>query len=144
MPVGKAQDEVKVTETYWEGWEKLSSLLFKVTSATSVDWYNFIRDICIQYFIDHLAVIGGPGKEVEIDESKFGNTTEDELRRGTGSLEGWREEAEIAFSLKRLKRMLRHCSPSSLSMSSRGQSFTATSGLHTISLPQRQEMYTSR
>eukprot|EP00731_Ephydatia_muelleri_P008685 Em0004g1023a len=43
-----------------------------VGSATSVDWYNFIRDICIQYFIDHPAVLGGPGKEVEIDESKFG------------------------------------------------------------------------
>ena len=37
-----------------------------------MDWYNFVRDICIQYFIDHPAVIGGPGKEVEIDESKFG------------------------------------------------------------------------
>ena len=45
---------------------------FKVASATAVDWYNFLRDICIQYFIDHPAVIGGPGKEVEIDESKFG------------------------------------------------------------------------
>eukprot|EP00731_Ephydatia_muelleri_P008965 Em0004g1303a len=53
-PVGKAQDEVKVG------------------SATAVDWYNFIRDICIQFFIDHPAVVGGPGKEVEIDESKFG------------------------------------------------------------------------
>eukprot|EP00731_Ephydatia_muelleri_P037590 Em0514g6a len=42
-PLGKAQDEVKVA------------------SATAVDWYNFIRDICIQYFIDH-PVIGGPGK----------------------------------------------------------------------------------
>ncbi|KAL5510566.1 hypothetical protein EMCRGX_G006130 [Ephydatia muelleri] len=42
--LGKAQDEVKVA------------------SATAVDWYNFIRDICIQYFIDHPAVIGGPGK----------------------------------------------------------------------------------
>ena len=38
----------------------------------AVDWYNFIRDICAQYFIDHLAIIGGPGVEVEIDESKFG------------------------------------------------------------------------
>eukprot|EP00731_Ephydatia_muelleri_P039177 Em1181g1a len=72
-PVGKAQDELKVG------------------SATAVDWYNFKRDICIQYFIDHPAVIGGPGKEVE---------TEDAPWRVTGSLEGWREEAEIAFSSK--------------------------------------------
>lgn len=31
-----------------------------------------MRDICAQYFIDHPAIIGGPGVEVEIDESKFG------------------------------------------------------------------------
>ena len=37
-----------------------------------MDWYSFIRDICAQYFIDHPAIIGGPGVEVEIDESKFG------------------------------------------------------------------------
>ena len=55
-----------------KGINLLSSQFFKVGSATSVDWYNFIRDICIQYFINHPAVIGGPGKEVEIDKSKFG------------------------------------------------------------------------
>ena len=33
---------------------------------------DVLRDICIQFFIDHPAVVGGPGKEVEIDESKFG------------------------------------------------------------------------
>eukprot|EP00731_Ephydatia_muelleri_P027606 Em0019g479a len=44
----------------------------KVTDHTAVDWYNFIRDICAQYFVDHPTVIGGPGTEVEIDESKFG------------------------------------------------------------------------
>ena len=37
-----------------------------------MDWYNFIRDVCFQYFIDNPAVIGGPNVEVEIDESKFG------------------------------------------------------------------------
>ncbi|KAL5464012.1 hypothetical protein EMCRGX_G032969 [Ephydatia muelleri] len=52
-PLGKAQDEVKVA------------------SATAVDWYNFIRDICIQYFIDHPAVIGGPGKVVEMSATSF-------------------------------------------------------------------------
>ena len=43
-----------------------------VAAKTAVDWYNFIRDICAQYFIDHPAITGGPGVEVEIDESKFG------------------------------------------------------------------------
>ena len=44
----------------------------QVAAQTVVDWYNIIRDICAQYFIDHPAIIGGPGVEVEIDESKFG------------------------------------------------------------------------
>ena len=44
----------------------------QISSRTAVDWYNFIRDVCAQHFISHPAVIGGPGIEVEIDESKFG------------------------------------------------------------------------
>ena len=41
------------------------------SSATAVDWYIFVRDVYIQCFLDHPMVISGPGKEVEIDESKF-------------------------------------------------------------------------
>ena len=37
-----------------------------------MDWYIFVRDIGVEYFLAHPAVIGGPGVEVEIDESKFG------------------------------------------------------------------------
>ena len=44
----------------------------EVSTKTAVDWYNFVRDVCAQYYIDHPAVIGGPNVEVEIDESKFG------------------------------------------------------------------------
>ena len=44
----------------------------KVTDHTAVDWYYFITDVCAQYFLDHPKVIGGPGVEVEIDNSKFG------------------------------------------------------------------------
>ncbi len=33
---------------------------------TIVDWYNFIRDVCAQYLIDHAQKIGGVGKTVEI------------------------------------------------------------------------------
>ncbi len=43
------------------------------SSRTVVDWYNFHRDVCAQYFLDHPVVVGGVGKVVEIDESKFGN-----------------------------------------------------------------------
>ena len=39
---------------------------------TIVDWFNFHRDVCAQYFIDNPMMLGGPGKIVEIDESKFG------------------------------------------------------------------------
>ena len=51
---------------------------------TAVDWYNFIRDVCAQYFLDHSKVIGGPGVEVEIDESKFGRRTYNRGRRVDG------------------------------------------------------------
>ncbi len=34
-----------------------------------MDWYNFVRDVCAQYFVDHPVT---PGIEVEIDELKFG------------------------------------------------------------------------
>lgn len=39
---------------------------------TVVDWFNFHRDVCAQFFIDHPVRIGGIGAVVEIDESKFG------------------------------------------------------------------------
>ena len=40
---------------------------------TMVDWYNFCRDICIKALESHdFPKIGGVGKIVEIDESKFG------------------------------------------------------------------------
>ena len=42
------------------------------TPRVAIDWFNFIRDVCAQYFLDHPIAIGGPGKIVEIDESKFG------------------------------------------------------------------------
>ena len=42
------------------------------TKQTIVDWFNFHRDVCAQYFIDNPVMLGGPGKIVEIDESKFG------------------------------------------------------------------------
>ena len=33
---------------------------------------GFHRDVCAQYFIDNPVMLGGPGKIVEINESKFG------------------------------------------------------------------------
>lgn len=39
---------------------------------TLVDWYMFARDVCMNIVQADNEVIGGVGKEVEIDESKFG------------------------------------------------------------------------
>ena len=39
---------------------------------TLVDWYNFIREICVEIIQRDSEQIGGDRKEVEIDESNFG------------------------------------------------------------------------
>ncbi|CAF1624079.1 unnamed protein product [Rotaria magnacalcarata] len=39
--------------------------------ATIVDWKNFKRDLCVEYFIQHPTIIGGIGHIVEIDESAW-------------------------------------------------------------------------
>ena len=44
----------------------------KWSSATVVDWKNFLRDVCIEELIANPEPLGGPGKIVEIDGSKFG------------------------------------------------------------------------
>ena len=58
------------------------------STNTVVDWYNFHRDVCAQYFIDHPLQIGGAGKVVEIDEAKFG-------RRKYNR--GWYQEGHCVF-----------------------------------------------
>ena len=59
--------------TYW--WSRGATISNAVqetgqSHTTVVDWYNFHRDVCTQYFIDHPVEIGGVGKIVEVDESK--------------------------------------------------------------------------
>lgn len=41
------------------------------SESTIVDWKNFVRDICAEYFIKHPQIIGGVGHIVEIDESAW-------------------------------------------------------------------------
>ena len=43
-----------------------------VSKRVAIDWFNFCRYVCGQYFLDHPIIIGGPGTVVEIDELKFG------------------------------------------------------------------------
>ncbi|CAF1685796.1 unnamed protein product [Adineta ricciae] len=42
------------------------------STKTVVDWKNFCRDVCAEYFLRNPVQIGGPGHIVEIDESCFG------------------------------------------------------------------------
>ena len=37
-----------------------------------IDWASYCREICLQAYVDNPKQIGGCGKHVEIDESKFG------------------------------------------------------------------------
>ena len=39
---------------------------------TVVDWFNFCREVCSEVIENENVKISGPGKTVEIDESKFG------------------------------------------------------------------------
>ncbi|XP_020716767.1 uncharacterized protein LOC110118711 [Ceratitis capitata] len=63
---------------------------FKGTSLSSVtitDWYNYCREAVVFYEIDfqHLVgKIGGPGKIVQIDESKSGKRKFNKWRRVDG------------------------------------------------------------
>ena len=58
----------------------------QISEPTGVDWFNFIRDVCAEYFKQNPVEIhvGGPGIHVEIDESKFGRRSivKDAGRRG--------------------------------------------------------------
>ena len=49
-----------------------TSFLFNISNTTIVDYFNFCREICVEFCLRQTEAIGGPGTIVEIDESKFG------------------------------------------------------------------------
>jgi hypothetical protein len=51
---------------------------------TVVDWYNFSREVCTSILEKNSEKLGGPGKIVEIDESKFGKRKFHKGRRVDG------------------------------------------------------------
>ena len=57
-----------------------------ISHTTIVDWYNISREVCISILekFSQQIHVGGPGKVVEIDESKFGKRKYHEGRRVDG------------------------------------------------------------
>ena len=51
---------------------------------TLMDWYNFAREVCYEIIQRDSEQIGGDGKEVEIDESKFGKRKNHKGKRVDG------------------------------------------------------------
>ena len=51
---------------------------------TLVDWYNLCREVCSEIIEKDNDKVGGPGKIVEIDESKFGKRKYHKGRRKDG------------------------------------------------------------
>ena len=62
---------------------------------TIVDWFNLCREVCTLYMdLIDTENIGGVGKVVKIDESKFGknnNNNKGEEEKDRGFWEAWRE-----------------------------------------------------
>ena len=52
---------------------------------TVVDWFNFCREVCSEVIENENVKIGGPGKTVEKDESKFGKRKYHKGRRKEGA-----------------------------------------------------------
>lgn len=55
-----------------------------ICNQTIVDWYNFCREVCDCILFEDSEKIGGIGKTVEIDESKFGKRKYHKGRRVDG------------------------------------------------------------
>ena len=68
----------KCTEQFVQRELRISS------NSTIVDWYNFAREVCVAVLEKDSEAIGGPGKVVEIDESKFGKRKYHKGRRVDG------------------------------------------------------------
>lgn len=67
--------------------------------STMVDWTQFFRDVCFDYFLQNPVQIGGPGTIVEIDESLFARR---KYNRGRWVVQkwvfgGWDRDAKVGF-----------------------------------------------
>jgi len=71
---------------YWvyEYTQKIVAHETGLSRPTIIDFYNFCREVCVCVVEDHCEPIGGPGKMVEVDESKFGKRKYNKGRRVEG------------------------------------------------------------
>lgn len=44
----------------------------RISQKTAVDWSSFAREVVFDYMFNNRQQMGGPGRTVEIDESKYG------------------------------------------------------------------------
>ena len=55
------------------------------SNRTIVDFYNFLREVCCVTLEEQSEPLGGPGKTVEIDQSKFGKRKYNRGKRADGA-----------------------------------------------------------
>lgn len=80
------QQVIKLTY-YWVHKYRQDTVVreLKINCAeTVVDWYNLCREVCSEVIGSENVKVGGPGKVVEIDESKFGKRKYHKGRRKDG------------------------------------------------------------
>lgn len=53
--------------------QNYTSSNFNMSSATVVDWSNYLREVCVHAVTSRSRKLGVPGKTVEIDEAKIGH-----------------------------------------------------------------------
>ena len=56
---------------------------------TFESWYNFCRDICSKYLLQNPIILGGKGKIVQIDETKFGSKRKYNRGRNYHGIDSW-------------------------------------------------------
>ncbi|GFU31637.1 DDE_Tnp_IS1595 domain-containing protein [Nephila pilipes] len=71
---------------------------YHFSSATLADWLQFINEVILNYIENNFEKIGGTGKIVEVDESKFGKRKyhrgQEEALEGRLVLVVWKEDPE--------------------------------------------------
>lgn len=81
----------------------------RTSSKTAVDFANFCREVVYVQLVEKSAPIGGCGKNVEIDESKFGKRKYNRGKRVEGQwvFGGVERERAVKFSWYQLKNVTR-------------------------------------